>query len=179
MAATTLLTVKEFLEQKLGEDERVELAGGEIVRMGTAGARHEHVKSNIVHCLAAYTLDRPVGRVYVDTMFQLSETEARIPDVSLLLNEQIPSPLPEGLFQGAPALAVEVVSSESAADLERKVELYLEKGSRSVWIVYPEQRIVHVYSPDGSGRRLRGSQLIELDWLPGLAIAAERFFEGL
>jgi Uma2 family endonuclease len=179
MAATTPLTVREFLEQKFAEGERVELAQGEIVRMGTAGARHEHVKSNVLHCLTAYTLERPVGRVYVDTMFQLSDTEARVPDVSLLLNEQIPSPLPDGLFQGAPALAVEVVSSESAADLERKVELYLEVGARSVWVVFPEQRVVYVYSPDGTSRRLRGPQTIELDWLPGLAIPAERFFEGL
>lgn len=179
MAASTLLTVKEFLEQKFGEDERVELAGGEIVRMGTAGARHEIVKSNIHRFLVEYLLSNPLGRVFSDTMFQLSDTEARIPDVSLLLNEQIPSPAPDGLFQGAPALTVEVVSSERAADLERKVELYLEKGSRSVWVVFPEQRVVHVYYPDGTSRRLRGSQLIELDWLPGLAIAAERFFEGL
>ena len=179
MGASTLLSVKEFLEQNFAEGDRVELAAGEIVRMGSAGARHEVVKSNIVHFLAAYALEHPVGRVFSDSMFQLSETEARIPDVSFLLKEQIPSPVPEGLFPLAPALAVEIVSSESAADLERKVELYLEKGSRLVWVVYPEQRLVRVFDQSGSSRPIRGSQPVEVDWLPGFSIPAAQFFDGL
>lgn len=179
MAASTLLTVKEFLDRKFPEGDRVELAAGEIVHMGTAGARHEVVKSNIHPLLVAYTCQHPVGRVFSDTMFQLSETEARIPDVSLLLNEQLPSPLPEGLFQFAPALAVEIVFSESAADLERKVQVFLEKGSRSVWVVYPEQRTVRVFDQSETSRLIRSSQPVEADWLPGFSVPATEFFDGL
>ena len=179
MAASTLLTVKEFLEQNFPEGDRVELAAGEIVRMGTAGARHEKVKTNIFRILILYLHGNRLGEAFSETMFQLSETEARIPDVSLVLNDQAPSPLPEGLFQLAPALAVEIVSSESAADLERKVELYLGKGSRSVWVVYPEQRLVRVFDQSGSSRPIRGSQQVEVDWLPGFSIPAAQFFDGL
>ena len=179
MAASTLLTVKEFLEQKFPEGDCVELAAGEIVHVGTAGARHEKVKTNIFRILILYLHRNPVGEAFGETMFQLSETEARIPDVSLLLNEQIPSPVPEGLFQLAPALVVEIVSSESAADLERKVQLYLEKGSRSVWVVYPEQRTVRVFDQSGTSRLIRASQPVEADWLAGFSVPAAQFFDGL
>ena len=179
MATTSALTVKEFLAQRFPEDQRVELVDGEVATMGTAGARHETVKANILRVLIVYLEHSRLGKAFGDTMFQLAEGEARIPDVSVLLNEQVPVPLPDGLFELAPALAVEVVSSEPAADLERKVQLYLEKGSRSVWVVYPEQRTVHVFDPSGAARVLRGEQRIELDWLPGFSVPVPRFFEGL
>lgn len=179
MAAATALSVQEFLRQTFREDERVELVGGEIVRMGTAGFRHETVKANIFRALVLYFEANPVGKVYSDTMYQLGEAEARIPDVSVLLREQIPVPAPDGLLELAPALAVEVVSSEPAADLERKVELYLEKGSRAVWVVYPEQRTVRVFDPSGASRPLRAQDRLEVDWLPGFSASVAEFFEGL
>ena len=179
MATTSALTVKEFLAQKFPEGQRVELVEGEIVAMGSAGARHETVKANILRILIIHLDRSPIGRVFSETMFRLGELEARIPDVSLLLNEQVPAPLPEGLFEIGPALAVEVVSSESATDLEKKVQLYLEKGSRSVWVVYPEQRTVHVFDPSGAGRVLRGEQRLEVDWLPDFSVPVARFFDGL
>jgi Uma2 family endonuclease len=48
-------------------------------------------------------------------------------------------------------LAVEVVSpSESAGDLNKKVNLMLRAGSLAVWVIYPEERTVQVYRPDGT-----------------------------
>lgn len=177
--ATTALTVQEFLRHKFREDERVELVGGEVVPMGTAGFRHEKVKANILRALVVYLHQNAVGEAYSDTMYRLGEAEARIPDVSVLLRDQIPVPACDDLLEFAPALAVEVVSSDSAADLERKVELYLEKGSRSVWVVYPEQRTARVFDPTGASRLLREQDRIELDWLPGFSVSVAEFFEGL
>jgi Uma2 family endonuclease len=42
------------------------------------------------------------------------------------------------LLRGAPDLAVEVVSSETAARLRTKIGLYLKNGSKAVWVVFPE-----------------------------------------
>ncbi len=179
MATTTALTVKDFLAQKLPEDRRYELVRGEVVEMGFAGHKHEEVKANIIRILVAYLLQNPLGKVYSETMYRLTEINACMPDASLLLTQDIPVPAGEGLLELSPALAVEVVSSESAADLERKVELYLEKGSRSVWVVYPEQRAVRVFERSGLSRLVRNDHTVEADWLPGFAVPASRFFEGL
>jgi Uma2 family endonuclease len=176
---TTALTVKEFLALALPEDQKHELVGGEIVSMAHGGQKHERVKSTAIKIFVSYTLQNPIGEVFSETEFQLSETDAPIPDVSLLLNEQLSAPPQPGLYEFAPALAVEVVSSETAAQLERKVELYLEHGSRSVLALYPEQRAVRLFDRSGASRLIRGEELVEIDWLPGFAVPASRFFEGV
>ncbi|MEX2261082.1 MAG: Uma2 family endonuclease [Bryobacteraceae bacterium] len=179
MATTTGLTVKDFLALPLPEGKRYELVGGEIVEMAGAGKRHERVKAKINRVLVEYLLRNEVGEVYVETLYQISEVEGRIPDVSLQLNEQMPPTVGDGPFEIAPALAVEVVSSESAADLENKVELYLEKGSRTVWVVYPELRTVRIFDQSGAARLIRGDEPVQVEWLPGFSVPASKFFEGL
>ena len=180
MAATaTTLTIQDFLALPKKEGLRYELVAGEVVTMGNAGQRHERVKANTAEILAVYNHSHRLGKMYSETMFQLGEAEGRIVDVCFMLKDHIPEPAEEGIHQGAPALAVEVVSSESAAELERKVELYLAHGSRTVLVLYPDPQTVRVFDPSGASRLLRGSQVLEIDWLPGFAVPASAFFEGL
>ena len=178
-AAATTVTIKEFLALPKQEGLRYELVAGEVVTMGNAGQRHERVKANANQILVAYNLTHHLGVVFSETMLQFGETEGRILDVCFMLKDQIPEPAEEGLYHGAPALAVEVVSSESAAELERKVELYLSHGSRAVLVLYPDTRAVRVYDPTGASRLLRGDQLLEIYWLPTFSVPASAFFEGL
>jgi len=76
-------------------------------------------------------------------MFELNEVNSLMPDVSVLFSGPILTGC-KGLLQGAPGLAIEVVSSDKASDLEDKIELYLAHGSKSVWVVYPKRRVVCV-----------------------------------
>jgi Uma2 family endonuclease len=58
------------------------------------------------------------------------------------------------LLAGGPEPAIEIVSPvETAQDLNRKVDLLLKGGSTAVWVVYPEEREVHVFSPGGNSIR--------------------------
>jgi len=179
MATATSLTVNEFLEMSFPEGVRAELIDGEVIQMASGGGPHERVKSNGNLILTVYTYQNPIGRVFPETMYRLSEMDSLQPDLSLLLNEQIPVPPARGLLAFAPALAVEVVSSETAAQLERKIELYLEHGARTVLVLYPEQRAARIFQPGGASPPLRGDQQVQIDWLPGFAVPAAQFFEGL
>ena len=112
-------------------------------------------------------------------MFVLQPHEAYIPGVSLVLSDRLRGRNPDKPFEGAPDLAIEVVSSETAAQLERKIRGYLRAGCKAVWVAYPEQRTVHVHSPDGSSRLLEESDTLELTTLlPGFQEPVSRFFEG-
>ena len=82
--------------------------------------------------LIAYVLQNPIGKVFSESMFKLGPREGRIPDVLLLLNERLAAQDRAGFLTGAPELAFEVVSSESAAFLERKISLFLVNGCRHV-----------------------------------------------
>jgi len=179
MASTTAFTVKDFLALKLPKDRRHELVAGELVEMAYSKHRHEKVKANGIRILVGYLTKNPIGELYVETTFELAEDEARQPDLALLLNEQIPVPAVDELLALAPALAIEVVSSETLADFERKVELFLEEGSRAVWALFLDLRAVRIFVPGGASRLVRGDQPVEADFLPGFSVPASRFFEGL
>jgi len=177
LTTTDLLTVEEFLALPEVEGVRRELLDGEIIEMSWGGGIHEHVKSNFSLHFTKYLLENPVGGIYHETCFRLSKYSLPIPDLSLQLNARLEK-IPKGHFQGAPDLAIEVVSSESAATLHRKVRRYLECGSRAVLVAYHEQRTVMVYDPKGV-RILMNDDTLELDFLPGFRVPVSAFFEGL
>ena len=176
---TTALTVEDFLKLPEPEGQRIELIEGEVVAMGYGRDGHEKVKSNLIKLLVAWAIRHPIGDVFSETMFRLDAHNSPIPDVSLVLAGRT-MPGADGHITGAPELAIEVVSSESAAHLEKKIELYLAHGGRSVWTVYPLQRVVWVYDAKGFARKLEGEHAIEdAVLLPGFSAPVSAIFDGV
>jgi Uma2 family endonuclease len=87
-----------------------------------------------------------------------------VPDVSLTHPDQ-----PYGkYFEGAPALAVEVISeANSARQIDRKRKLYLQNGAAEVWVFYPDTESVWLYRTDHA-REFTGEFRSAI--LPGLRI---------
>jgi Uma2 family endonuclease len=113
-------------------------------------------------------------------MYKLKANEGRQPDVSFLLARHLPPGDPSKLFEGSPNLAVEIVSSETAAFLERKITLYLETGSQAVWVAYPQHRTLWTHHGDGISRLLKEDQYLEEpELLPGFRVLVSQFFEGI
>lgn len=86
---------------------------------------------------------------------------------------------PQGeYFPAVPALVVEVVSkSDSANDVNEKVQDYLSGGARRVWVIYPDQQAVHVHNADQPTRVVRGNEsLTEEELLPGFALPLNLIF---
>jgi Uma2 family endonuclease len=177
----TLLTAEEFAAMTLPEDGvKRELKDGEIVEMGHAKFGHEAVKANTIEILVSWAVATGAGKVYSETEYLVSEHVSYMPDVSFLTKERADAMDPDCFAQGAPDLAVEVVSSESAEYLEGKVEDYLANGSRGVWVLYPEKRVIRLHDRTGSSRLLRDTDRIEdAELLPGFRAPVVKFFEGL
>lgn len=100
----------------------------------------------------------------------------RAPDVAFVSAGR----LPEGFLDGAPDLAVEVLSpSDDPVDVQQKVRDYLEAGAHLVWVVAPSAQAVTVDRADGSARLLREWEALEgEDALPGLRIPLAELFEN-
>jgi Uma2 family endonuclease len=180
VTTTALLTVEQFLDLPHEETERTELVEGEIVQMGNAVRLHELVKSNAHAILGRYIFENPIGKVFSETMYKLGPLDARTPDVSLLLKARLlPTDL-DKLFEPAPELAVEVVSSETAAFLERTINLYLATGSQVVWVAYPQERTLWIHRASGQSLHLREGQYVEEPGLlPGFRVLVDQFFDGI
>jgi Uma2 family endonuclease len=98
--------------------------------------------------------------------FQLRGDTVRRPDVSFVRSgRELPL---DGLPEGAPDLAVEVVSpTNTAREMHQRMSDYFAAGWQRVWLVYPEHREVYIHGLAGVSRR-RGDDLLEdPEFLPG------------
>ncbi len=107
--------------------------------------KHSDVQGLLCTELGIYFKANPIGRVRPEFMLRLwpdNKYESRMPDISVILNESFKE---ERYGTRAPDVAIEIVSQyDRWNDLFAKAELYLEKGSRVVWIVDPYQKGVMV-----------------------------------
>ena len=131
---TALLTVEQYMELPEEEARCTELVEGEVVCTGDFGYLYAQTKANAAKLVHRYVVDNPIGVVFFDSMFKLGMNKGRVPDVSLVLNRRLPPADRSRPLEGAPELAFEVVSSETAAFMKRKTNLYLATGCRAVWI---------------------------------------------
>ena len=184
MATTPhLMTVDEFFALPEKEGVKRELSDGvlieETIEMGNANPRHEIVKINFIWILTGFLHRDELGRISAESMFGLKRS-LRIPDISYISKERFPLDISGRVLKGAPDIAIEVVSSESAADLENKVQQYLKDGARAVWVAYPQARVIRTFEPDGTSHLLEGDKYLEAPGiLPGFRAQVSTFFENL
>ena len=176
MAERTNVTAEEFLAMGGGHRE---LVRGRVVEMTPAGTDHGGVAARVTTKLSVHAETHDSGRVYTaDTGFRLRHDPdtVRAPDVAFLAKARVVRT--RKFFEGAPDLAVEVLSpSALASEVRTKVREYLVAGARLVWIVDPESRTASVHRPDGTGMDLGEDGTLDgEDLLPGLRIALAELF---
>jgi len=180
MATDTMLTIAQFDELPAKEGILYELNEGGLVTMTEPMPRHNRVRDRIARLAANFVEPRKLGEVFVKTGYQLTPETVRIPDVSFMPASRISDIDPDKRIQGAPALAIEVVSpTDLAEELKQKVKQYLAAGTKAVWVVYPKTREVQVFR--SSGETLVPSEqetLEEPEVLPGLSLDLKTIFYG-
>lgn len=149
---------------------KYELLEGKLI-MTPAGLQHAEIGSNLHFALKQYLKQNQLGHIYGSSAgYRMRDDTVLSPDLSVVRNEQLPTGRsPKGYGNFAPDLVVEIASpSDRFSDMEAKAQLYLDNGTRLVWVIDPDQRSAVVYRRDGSGRRLHDKELIDgEDVLPG------------
>lgn len=158
-----ITTAEELLRaQDIG---RCELVRGELVMMVPPGFEHGWLQNRIGHRLVSFVESRRLGVITGEIGFVLARgpDTVRAPDVAFVRAERITGRIP-GYFEGAPDLAVEVLSPDDRPGYVRdKVLEWLESGAGAVWVVDPRARTVAVHEPKrkavvlGEGDVLKGS----------------------
>ena len=173
------MTADEFLTLPDIEEQRVELMDGEVVDMPSGGPAHERVKANLNRILDRWLDRHGAGLVYAESAYRLDDQIVQVPDLSVLHSERLDRRIEEQL-RGAPDLAVEIVSSETADRLQTKIRLYFKHGSKGVWSVFLRSRTVQINHPNGHAETLEQDQILEDPAaLPGFSIPVSAIFEGL
>ncbi|MBK8136961.1 MAG: Uma2 family endonuclease [Chloroflexi bacterium] len=122
-----------------------------------------------------------LGKVYMDgTGYDLPNGNSVIPDVSFIAADRVPPY--HGELAIAPDLAVEVVSPSNTQDvLRKKINGYLESGTRRVWVVYPDAMEVDVHWLQADGSRANrtfgaNDTLTGEDVIPGFSVKIAEIF---
>ena len=187
--APTGLTANDLLD--LPDDGYTyELVEGRLVRMPGSGLEATVIAGNLLVLLHMFVKARKLGIVSgADGEFnftQPGETQetALVPDVAFVRADRVP-PRDSVEYKKAPRLAPDLVAEVASPnqyhpEMAAKARLYLERGVRLVWIVWPGDRQVDIWRPgsDQAGAVLGvGDTLDGLDVLPGFTCPVADLFE--
>src|SRR5690349_1374741 len=133
--SSKLITADELL--KMGDIGRCELVYGELVMMSPAGAEHGAVAGRIFRLIANFVEQHHLGMTFAaETGFRLAADPdtVRAPDASFVRRQRVKGRLTKKFFEGAPDLAVEVVSPDDRKrEVADKKNAWLAHGAISVW----------------------------------------------
>lgn len=128
----------------LTEDDRVELIGGDVARMGPVGARHAACIRRLTSALAE-RVPPPRGLVSVQNPLNLGEFDEPVPDLVVLRyrDDFYASAHPTAADV---ILPVEVADTSLEYDQKVKLALYTRAGIAEYWIADLKDRRLLVHS---------------------------------
>jgi Uma2 family endonuclease len=182
--ATKTWTDEEFMA--LPDDgHHYEIINGELIDMGNSGALHGYVCSTLMILLGGYVRQHNLGAMLdSSTAFKMKNGNKRSPDIAFFAKERLQgiAVLPSGYLEGAPDLAVEVLSpGNTVEEIDDKLTEYFENGSRLVWVINPTQHYVLVYrSAHEPDRLLKEKDSLDgEEVIPGFTLAIADLFQKL
>jgi Uma2 family endonuclease len=135
------------------DDELYEVIDGKRVGLPPMGLFAVWIASDLYAYLAPFVRTQKLGRAITEALFHLPApiNRDRRPDVAFVSYQRWakdrPMPRKSNAWDVVPNLATEVVSpTDSAEELDDKIAEYFRAGVQLVWVVYPMQSKIHVYS---------------------------------
>jgi Uma2 family endonuclease len=176
MATHTLMTTEQFDRLPEQDGRRLELLHGELIETPSAPVRHNLIKMQLLVAMHQWLAKDERGVAIPNTEFAFGANRLQ-PDLAVLFQakwalvdrDRVPVLI-------IPDIAVEIVPpSESARNLDRKVQVYRAHGVTEVWIIYPEGEHMYVHAPNGV-RELLNTDVLESPVLPGWSLPIAELF---
>jgi Uma2 family endonuclease len=164
------------------DERRHELEAGWLVSEPLPSLLHDRVRRRLERILEAAVAKHGLGEVFGEAGFVLARDPdtVRGPDLSFVTRERLVGVDYARFFDGAPDLAIEVLSpSNRPYQVRAKVADYLAAGSRLVWIVDPAGRSVTTYRSLFAPIILDADDALACeDLIPGLSIRVGSIFDS-
>jgi Uma2 family endonuclease len=174
-------TEDDVVEIAAREDRLFELEEGILVEkpMGWYESMIAALLSAEIHF---FLRSHDLGKVFgADGMVRILPGMVKIPDVSFIRWERWPQRPPprRPVPPIVPDLVVEVLSeTNTAAEIDAKVERYFEAGVRIVWVIDPATRTARAHTGPRESRDIpTDGDLDGGDVLPGFGVSLKRIFD--
>jgi Uma2 family endonuclease len=181
---STIPKTKDWTDEELlalpKDGNKYEVMKG-ILTMSPAGFAHEYVGARLMVAVSNFLNDHKLGVVLGSSLGCWMENRDFLsPDVSFIAKERLKGQKhpTEGFFDGAPDLAVEVLSpSERDRVRYDKLVDYFANGSRLVWVINPREKIVLIYHSPQAYDVLREGDVISGETvIPGFVLPVAELF---
>jgi Uma2 family endonuclease len=169
--------------ERLPRKRLCELIDGVLVEKAM-GLRESMLAVFLAHLIHDFLGENPSGIVLgADGMIRTFPGQVRIPDVSFISWERLPSDeVPnEGISRVVPNLAVEVLSpGNTKAEIDRKLRDYFLAGVELVWVIDPKTQTAKSYTtPEDMQRIGKTGSLDGGSVLPGFRLPLKQLFVAL
>ena len=175
----TVEAFEAFTALPQNRDRHFELIHGEIVEKSMPTQRQGIVAANIITPIHVHTKQHNLGRIASEVRHRMpgDQHNARQPDIAFYADTTTPV-VEKGAVLRMPDLAIEIKSpDDSLRELREKAHYYLDNGTRLVWLVYPEKRLIEVYAKGKDVDILTENDMLDGgDVLPGFSLPVRDIF---
>jgi Uma2 family endonuclease len=147
------MTEEEFVAW-CDEDVKAEWVDGEVILMSPSSSRHVRIVTWLSRVVGDFVEEHDLGEVFGgELMVRFAALRRRrVPDVMFVAKGRL-GLVEKNHFEGAPDLAVEVVSPDSETrDRRDKLRDYARAGVREYWIIDPDEEELRVNVLGDRGR---------------------------
>lgn len=160
-----------------------EVVNGELVMSPKNNFEHGQICMRLSTALMGHVVKHKLGAVLdSSTGFWMHNRNCRAPDVSFVAKERLMGMEhpPREFFQGAPDLAIEVVSpSNSAPEITERLRDFFESGARLAWVIHPVERYVEVCTSPNERRLTSAEGILDgADVVPGFTYEIADLFKA-
>jgi len=176
-------TYKDYKDWELKPGERYEIINGYVYAMAAPNTEHQRISMFLSGEFYNYLkgkICQPFAAPFdVRLFYEEDESDDVVvqPDLVVICDSKKLGP--EGC-RGAPDLVIEILSpSNTATEMRRKLNIYLEAEVPECWFIYPEEKNVDVYLLDNNRyvlSSLKMGDILKSAKFPGLEIPLDVIF---
>jgi len=178
-------TYKDYKNWQLKPGERYEIINGVAYAMSAPNTEHQRISMFLSGEFYSFLKGKPcqpfAAPFDVRLFYKEDESDNTVvqPDLIVVCN---PEKLGKEGCRGAPDLVIEILSpSNSAIEMNRKLNIYRKAGVPEIWIIDPEEKQVEVYHLAGNRyvhNNLQMGDTLKSPKFPGMEIPLDVLFAG-
>ncbi len=140
-------SIEEFLAWEPNDGFKYEWNDGEIIKFEKMNKKHLKLLKKLARLFLKTNAHAKGGELIYEQDVWLTGIQLRRPDLAYFSAEQIENSDVPGTDDPIPGFAIEVISTtDQILAVKAKLRQYFQHGIRVVWLIYPDDKLVEVYT---------------------------------